>query len=329
MSKITFGWMAAVFFFIGSFSLCSEAFAADSRYPQKDIVVVVPFAPGGGCDVIARAAAPFLQKYLPRKVNLVIQNISAASGRVGSFQVYDAKPDGYTIGVLDPLVFVIADVMGELGKRDMKRITWIQRASSMPYALAVSPQSPIQSLSDFKGKKVTAAVSQSGVAGNIVVLRYLGAEPQLVMYSGGAETCLAAMRGDTDVVINVIGTVLRQAAGSGGKLVVKALFSENRLSLAPDLPTAKELGYPVSKDILALLSFDYVFSAPPGLPADLYKILNEAIEKTLRDPSFIDQLNKAKITVDPLPTQEMQKRIEGVVAIVPQYRKALQETLSK
>ncbi len=71
---------------------------AAGKYPDRDITCIVVFRPGGGTDIIARAAAPYLRKSLPSPVNVIIQNIDAAGGRTGCFKIYDSKPDGYTVG---------------------------------------------------------------------------------------------------------------------------------------------------------------------------------------------------------------------------------------
>jgi tripartite-type tricarboxylate transporter receptor subunit TctC len=304
--------------------------AEATKYPNQDIVCIVPYVPGGTNDIIARASAPYIRKYLPRQVNVVVQNIGAAGGRIGSFQVYDAKPDGYTIGQMEPLVFIVAEAMGELGKRDITHMTWLARVATTPFIMGVSPQSSIQSLDDLKkAKRVRAAVTQAILAGNVAFLRYMGTEPQVVMYGGGADACLAAMRGDVDLVITAGYTLLRQAEASGGRLIPKVVFSERRLSVAPNLPTSRELGIDVPKEILTLMTFDAVFAAPYGMPADVHKILNEAIEKTLRDPTFIKEMENAKVPVDMLPSEEMQKRISGVSKIVPTYIEAIRQALPK
>lgn len=308
-----------------------DGFAAEAqKYPAQDIVCIVPFAPGGTNDVVARTSAPLLRKYLPKEVNIIVQNVSTAGGRVGSFQVYDAKPDGYTLGVLEPLVFVVAEAMGELGKRDITHMTWLPRASTTPFAMGVSPQSSIKSLDDIKKtKRIRAAVTQSILAGNIAFLRFMGTEPHVVMYGGGAEACLAAMRGDVDVVITTASTLLRQAESSGGRLIPKVVFSENRLSIAPDLPTAKELGVDVPKEILTLMTFDIVFGAPYGLPPDILKTVNEALEKTIRDPVFAKSMETAKMPVALYSSEEMQKRMSDLAKVVPNYIEAIRGALPK
>jgi len=326
-------WVAVLVLLMGVLSSLEKVYGAEAtKYPERDIVCIVPAVPGGGFDVISRAAAPYLRKYLPKPVNVIVQNIPAAGGRVGAYQIYDAKPDGYTFGIVDPMIFVVAEAMRELGKRDIMHMTWLPKVSSHPYAMAVSPQSPIQKIEDLKrkkGQKVYASASQFTIACTVIFLRFLGVEPQVVIYGGGAESCLAAMRGDVDLVIQVGGTVLRQAEASGGKLIPLAVFSEKRLDVAPNVPTAKELGLDIPPEIMLFLTYNYVFTAPYGLPADVQKTLNEAILKTLQDPAFVEQLNRAKLTVDFVPPEEVRKEIAGFSKVVPQYIEAVRQALPK
>lgn len=331
MKKVrwTFG-MAVLITMAGIFINGTEGICTEVKFPERDIVCIVPYVPGGTNDIIARGAAPYMKKYLPKPVNMIIQNISAAGGRVGSFQVYDAKPDGYTIGQMEPLVFVVAEAMGELGKRNIANMSWLPRVATMPFIMGVSPQSPIQSLDDIKkAKRVRAAVTNAILAGNIAFLRYMGTDPQAILYGGGAEACLAAMRGDADLVVTSGTTLLRQAESSGGRLVPKVVFDENRLPLASHIPTAKELGYRIPQEILTLMTFDAVFAAPYGLPPDVHKILNEAIEKTLRDPGFIKEMENAKTPVSMITSAEMQKRIAELSKVVPTYIEAIRQSLPK
>ena len=157
----------------------------------------------------------------------------------------------------------------------------------------------------------------------------MGTEPHVIMYGGGAEACLAAMRGDVDLVITAASTLLRQAEASGGRLIPKVVFSESRLPTAPDLPTAKELGVDVPKEVLTLMTFDNVFAAPYGLPPEIRKTINDAIEKTLRDPGFVKSMETAKTPVTLLSSEEMQKRISDLAKVVPKYIDAIRQALPK
>jgi tripartite-type tricarboxylate transporter receptor subunit TctC len=318
-----------------SFSILVLAFndigsaAEASNYPERDIVCVVPFRAGGGSDLIARITSRYLGNYLPRKTNIIVQNVDAAGGRVGCFTVYDAKPDGYTIGVLEPTIFIMAEAMGELGKRNITHLTWLQRPVDVPYMLAVSQQSGIKSLQDLKGRRVRAAASHSTLTSSVSILKAIGADAHHIIYSGGSDCCLAAMRGDVEVVVQVTGTVMRQAEASGGRLIPLVVLTESRIPIAPNLPTAKELSVDFPENAKILLSYDYVYAAPYGLPPTIYKVLSEALDKTIHDRGFVEEIDRAKLAVAVLTPEEVQKRISVLQQSIPQFLETVRKALGK
>jgi tripartite-type tricarboxylate transporter receptor subunit TctC len=313
---------------IGLLTFSNAVYSAEgNKYPEKTIICILPAKPGGGLDTIARIASQYIPKYLPQEVTMIVQNVDAAGGRVAAFQVYDAKPDGYTIALFDPLTFVMTDALGQMGGRSIDRITWLYRASTNPYAMAVSPDGPVKNLEDLKGKKLFASASQATLPGSVAILRFLGADPKLMLYGGGSESCLAVMRGDVDIVAQVAGTVISQAKSSAGKLVPIAVFADDRLPDAPQVPTTKELGIKVPDGIMALLASDNVFVAPYGLPQDVYKALTEAMDKAFRDPGFIEQAKKAGRTVNVLTPKEVEQRVRNAATIMPKYISEVREAM--
>ncbi len=300
---------------------------AAAMYPEKDIVIIAPAKPGGGNDIIGRLLSRYMPKYLPKQVNIIVQNIDAAGGRVGSFALYDAKPDGYTIGIMEPTTFVMAEILGGTKKRDVTQLSWLGRASDVPQGLAVYHQGPIKSVGDLKGRKVRAASGNQTLASSICIYQALNAEPKFVIYGGGAECCLATMRGDTDVVAQSFPTVVRQAEASGGRLIPLTVFSDKRASIAPNLPASKELGIIFPEDLKALLSYDYGIAAPPGLPADIKKILLEAIGKTFGDPNYLQDLMRAKYEPTILSSEEMQKRVGLVAVALQRYKETIRQVI--
>lgn len=304
----------------------ASVFAA---YPERDITVIVPFKPGGGSDVIVRAMAPYMKKYLPRPVNLLVQNIDSAGGRIGTFQLYDAKPDGYTIGLLEPFTFTLAEVLGETGGRTSAKMTWLPKVSGTPFILAVNPNSGIKTIQDLKGKKVRAATAQATLPTTVVVLKALGAEPQVVMYGGGSECSLATMRGDTDLVVGIAGTVMRQATASNGKLIPLVTLGPERFADAKNVPAIKELGVKVSEDLLHFTDYYYMFAAPPNLPSEISGILTGAIEKTVKDKQFVEALDKAKIDTVYAPASEVRESVSKMPALLDRYKDTIKQVLSK
>src|SRR5690606_26955911 len=123
---------------------------ASAVYPEKDINFVIPFSPGGGFDVYVRLVAPFVEKHLPNKVNVVPRNVPGAGGRKGLPQVYRAKPDGYNIVIVNVPGAMIEPLIGTKVDYDLDKITWISRLSTDAYLLTVSSKSPIKSFAEFQ-----------------------------------------------------------------------------------------------------------------------------------------------------------------------------------
>src|SRR5262249_1693771 len=98
---------------------------AAPAFPNKNIQFVIPYAPGGGFDVYVRVIAPVMEKYLPNKVNIVPINVPSGGGSRGVAQLYRAKPDGYTIGILNiPGMFILQQQQGA-GAYDLAKFSWI------------------------------------------------------------------------------------------------------------------------------------------------------------------------------------------------------------
>ncbi len=306
-----------------------STFAASMNYPERDITVIVPYKPGGGGDLIVRGMSPYMKMYLPKQVNWIIQNIDAAGGRVGTFQAYDAKPDGYTIGLLENFAFPVAEVLGETGGRISTKMTWLSKLSSTPFMLAVSSNSGIKTIQDLKGKKVRAATAQATLPTTVAMLKFLGADPYIVMYGGGSECALATLRGDTEVMVGIPATILRQAEASRGKLIPLAILGEKRFADAPNVPSLKELGVTLSPDMLFFNDYYYMLAGPPSLPSEVSKILIGAIEKTLKDQRFVEELAKAKIEVSYAPAKQVKESMSLLPGLLARYKESIRQAVGK
>ena len=90
LNRTVFATVAAAVFAFG-------VAPANAAYPEKNITLIIPFSTGGGFDTYARLIAPYVEKYLPRKVKVIPKNMPGAGGRMGLAAGYRAKPDGYTL----------------------------------------------------------------------------------------------------------------------------------------------------------------------------------------------------------------------------------------
>jgi tripartite-type tricarboxylate transporter receptor subunit TctC len=254
-------------------------------FPERDITFIIPNQVGGGFDAYVRAIAPAMEKYLPNKVNIVPLNIPAGGGAKGVNQLYRARPDGYTIGILNiPGLFVL---QARGGGYDLNKFTWLAGLGRDPYGLAVPWNSPIKSIADLQKLSATRPVKftttgPDGTAYGVTMIAtdLLGIKLQLITgYKGSSEYVAAAVRGDGDAVITNLPLLARFEAGQSLRLL--ASFTKD--GTRPDVPNAAALGHAQLADIVV----ERMVAAPPNLPADVKKILVEAIDKAVNDPAVV------------------------------------------
>ncbi len=275
-------------------------------YPTRDITLIVPLNAGGGYDLTARMLVPFIQKYLPKKVNIVVKNEGAAGGRTGYFEIYDAPADGYTIGFVDPGILAMAQTLGQAGTRDAKKVTYLGRAAYQPFLLVLSAAN-YKTVAEIKGKPIRVAGTTLNQAGAIAILKALGADPRFVLYNGSNDAILAAARGEVDASALTFATMWTQVNAQQGKIIPVMLASKSRLPQAPDVPTPADLAAAMTDGQIAMAGGQYVAIAPPNLPDGIRTILEDAVQKSMRDADFIAQMNKANYMPNALTAAETTK----------------------
>jgi tripartite-type tricarboxylate transporter receptor subunit TctC len=260
-------------------------------FPERDVTFIIPNQVGGGFDAYVRAIAPVMEKYLPSKVNVVPLNVPAGGGAKGVNQLYRARPDGYTIGILNiPGLFILQE---RGGGYDLNKFTWLAGLGKDSYGLAVPFNSPIKSVADLQALSKTRPVKftttgPDGTAYGVTMIatELLGIRLQLITgYKGSSEYVAAAVRGDGDAVITNLPILSRFEASQSLRLI--AAFTTG--GVRHDIPDAAGLGQPQLADLLV----ERMVAAPPNLPADIKKILVEAIDMAVNDPTVVALSEKA------------------------------------
>jgi tripartite-type tricarboxylate transporter receptor subunit TctC len=279
--------------------------AAASDFPTKNIQFVIPYAPGGGFDIYVRAVTPVMEKYLPRKVSIVPLNVASGGGSRGVSQAYRARPDGYTITILNiPGMFILQEQQGTAAY-DLNRFTWIgAMGEGEKYFISVGAKSPLKTFDDLKALSARRPVklSVTGPEGtaymaSVVGAQLLGLKTQLITgYRGSADYVVAAVRGDSDAVVAALPTTMRFRRG--GQLRPLASF-ETRSSI-PGLPDATTLGKPE----LDLIRVERLVAAPPGTPAEPINILSAALAKALVDPVVVKWAAENDVIMKPKTPQQ-------------------------
>ncbi|HVZ44918.1 MAG TPA: tripartite tricarboxylate transporter substrate binding protein [Ramlibacter sp.] len=299
------------------------ALAAHAQWrPQRPIRIVVPYAPGGTTDLIARIVGVPLGKELAQEI--VIDNRGGGGGTIGMGAVAQAAPDGYTLGI--PAIGAHAaneTLMSKLPydtDRDFQPIVFI---GASPLVVVVNPSNPARDVRDLiarakaAGKVVNFASGGIGlgshIAGELLKIRS-GADMTHIAYKGGGPAMADVMSGQVDLLFAPVGTVLPIV--NSGKLKALAIASATRSQRMPSVPTMQESGFP---DFVMAESFGLV--GPKGLPADIVQRLNQAVISVLRQPEVAKRLEDQGVDVSPSTPQQLEEFIRGEVR---KYRDVIQ-----
>lgn len=322
-------WIAlAVLFTLAAFAQSTAVSAAD--FPKRNITIIVAGSPGGGFDRLARAIGRTMRKYLPEGVHVVVKNITGGGLVIGTVAMYKAKPDGYTLGHLFTDGMLGKQLISGVAKTgyDVTKFTYIARVGAEPYSLIVGKNSKFHTLEDLqKAERVKWGVEGIGVARWIptfVAARELGVPMDVVSgYRGTSEGIPAMIRNDFDVYLQPIDhPTTATYIASGDVRPVLHLHSERPVN-APDTPTAVEKGV----DLRLYVGRSIV--APPGLPDDRKKILEDLFVKTMNDPEYREFLAKSKSPIVPGDSKVAQADLENYVSAYSKYTQAMRDALPK
>lgn len=266
-------------------AVAPSVFAADA-YPSKPITMVVPSAPAGSTDIVARLIGEQLANDLGQPI--VVENRPGASGNIGTEAAARAKPDGYTIlmqysgyHVGNPALFPQA----RWKPADFVPVALVMRA---PHVVAVSSKIPAKNLRDLiaYGKKdnrgVFYASSGNGSIQHIAGVMF-GNQAHVpvthVPYKGAGPVVTDLIGGQVDMFVTTPPSVIGQV--KTGKIKALAYTGPKRHPSMPDVPTSAEAGLPGYN----VESWFAVF-APAGTPPDIVKRLSASIKKTVESPDY-------------------------------------------
>lgn len=273
----------------------------EAAYPEKNIQIIVPYAAGGGTDLIARGLAASLEKILNNPV--VVVNIEGGSGAVGFAEGAKAKPDGYTLTmVCKPIVTLASMGLTPVTYEDFDLIALI---NNDPTVLCVPADSKYDNaavlIEDAKNdEKIRFGSSASPSPGIQLLERVVGGKFTVIPYKGMGEVVPALVGKHIEWSTAAgLGEIIGQVEGGGLKCL--AVYSENRIKALPDVPTLKELGIDVQ------VTTWRGFGAPKGTPKEVISVLEDAIEKAIKSEEFIDFMDRAYFVIDYKNSEEFTK----------------------
>jgi tripartite-type tricarboxylate transporter receptor subunit TctC len=284
---------------------------AQDAYPTRAITMIVPFPPGGIADITARPTAPAIEKVLKQPVSIV--NRPGAAGAVGNAAVANAKPDGYTIGMVLSSISVIP-AADELFNRkpaySLDQVVPIALISADPTILVAHPSLPVKSVKELvalaKAKPGELSFSSSGVYGalHMPMEMFMHAAGRLKMRhvptTGGGPAITALLGGH--VTLTAGGPAAINAHVNAGRMRALANWGAKRHQAYPDVPTFGELGY---KDVEYYIWAGLI--APRGTPEGVLKTLRGAVRQVVGDGDFKSAMAKLNTPIQYMDAPEFRK----------------------
>ena len=257
---------------------------AQSTYPQKPVRLIVPFAPGGASDILARTLGQKLSETTGQ--SFVIENKPGAGGTLGAELVAKSAADGYTLLLADVAVHTIAPKLYPKLGYTQEQLLPVINLATFAHILITPPASTLKSFADVlaldkaKPGRFSVASSGNGTSTHLTIeMVNMTAATQLahVPYKGGGAAITEVMGGQVDMMF--IGTPPAMPLIQSGKLKALAVTTTKRMSTLPQVPTVSESGLPQFESIAAQGIF-----APAGTPRDVVQKLNTEIAKIIRMP---------------------------------------------
>ncbi len=317
---------------------------AQSFYAGKTIRLVVGFAPGGGFDTYARVFARHTGRHVPGNPTLVVENMTGAGGLIAANYLYRiAKPDGLTVEHFNGALF-LGQALGQPGiEFDARKFELIGAPIKEDAVCALTGASGITSIEKWVAARTPVKLGGGAPGGtpdaNARILKAaLGLPIQLVSgYKGTAEIRLAASSGEVAGACwswESMRSTWRGALDSGEVVAVapderarvsrpagrpaRAQPGQDRRSPSADQGRHPERG-----------AFARPLALPPGTPKDRVLILRRAFQETLKDPAFLAEAEKAKLTLEPATAEELERMVAEAFALEPALLAKLQDILYK
>jgi tripartite-type tricarboxylate transporter receptor subunit TctC len=283
-------------------ALCAMTFGASplhaapsdtaAGYPNKPIRWVIPFAPGGGTDVIARPIAQKLSERLGQSI--VYENRGGGGGVIAGEIVAKSNPDGYTLLVAAVAVMTVnVSLMPKMPFDPVKDFAPITKFANVPNMLVARSPFPARTIRDVidyakaNPGKVTWAVSGIGSAGHLGMELFrmkLGLNVVRLTYKGAGPAAIGLLTNEADLLLANPGVFTAHI--KAGRLRGIAVASLKRLSILPDLPTFDESGFPGFEN-----GSWYGLAAPARTPAPIIALWHKETAQVLTQPDILARLN--------------------------------------
>ncbi|GIX10201.1 tripartite tricarboxylate transporter substrate binding protein [Elioraea sp.] len=264
---------------------------AQGAYPDRPVVLVAPFAPGGASDVAARTLAAHADRHLGQPI--VVENRTGASGMVGTLHVRRAAPDGHTLLMARIASSAIVPAIDRAAPYAWDEFTFLGLVDINPYVVVVRADAPWRTLGELieEIRRRPGALNHGSSGPSTILnlgIRYLllqaGLAPDATVeipFRGGGEVATALLGGQ----VQIVGQNLSEIAGAlqGGQARALVVTTPERFAAIPDVPTAREAGFPALEAIVGWNAL----AGPPGLPDPVVRRWEAVLAALARDEGWI------------------------------------------
>lgn len=268
---------------------------SQEKYPTRAVDVIIPYGPGGVISLVYQVMATYFTKKWGVRINVI--NKPGGNTIPASLEVYNAKPDGYTIlGDNNGSASYVSAAMKTLPYKVMDR-TFVAIYATAPLAFTVPADSPFKTLKDVemdakRSPEEFTWTSMGGTGtqdyGTRQFFKAIGVDiskTKPIMSQSGAQSAALSAGAHVKLGANVVSSAIPTI--KGGMVKALAVTGKNRVPELPDVPTTVELGYP-TVNAMAWCSP----SGPPKLPSYIAEKWEKALEEMVKDPEVISQLQK-------------------------------------
>jgi len=296
--------------------------AQAQAYPSKPIRLVLPYPAGGGTDVLARLVAQSLSDRLGQPI--VVENRTGASGSIGTDFVIKSPPDGYTLLFNNETLVVAPSIAKNLPYDVTRDLTPLGLVAKSVIVIGVHSDVPAKSLPDLIAlAKAAPGKLAYSTCGNATIMHFAGEQLKLtaaidmthVPYRGCAPAIQDSASGQVPVFVNALTNAVNLE--KQGRVRILAVASRQRSTLAPNVPTVAEQGFP---------NFDatpfQALYAPPGLPADIAKRLSTELRDAVSSPELNQRIRAMSFEPAPSSPEELSALLRDDIARWAQVAKA-------
>jgi len=273
----------------------------EAKYPTKSITMLCPWAAGGGTDAILRALSAAAEKQLGQPI--VVENRTGGGGAIGHAAIKNAKPDGYTIGMI---TFEI-NSLPQQGLIDFTYADYVPliRVNADAATLTVKADAPYNSIKEFveyckkNPGKVSIGNSAPGSVWHIgagLLATETGIDVKHISFEGAAPAVTALAGGHIQAVSVSLAEVRAQI--EAGNVKCLGIMDTKRSEMFPNIPTFKDQGYNLTYYTWRGLA------APKGIDPAIRDTLVKAFSEAMKDPAFLDQAKKLNLNIAFLPSDQ-------------------------